>query len=1020
MSEDFALRPWRSLMLAVSAAALLSAASAQAPEATPAAPAEAAPADADAVTATDAAAPEASDEGSEEVVVTGSYIRGTPEDAALPVDVITSNELEMQGSPSVLELVKSLPVSNGVLGDTNQFDSRAQGTEGTGSINLRGLGSERTLVLLNGRRIAPSPLANGGSGVVDTNLIPLAAIGRVEILKDGAAATYGSDAIGGVVNFITKTNQEGWNVSADYRYVPDSDGDVTGSVSWGWANDRARFFIAGGYQYRSELRVLDRDFSNPTYLENPQGGYTAVGNPGTYIPLGAANTAIGGAQRDVNCASLDGFAGFSGATPVCYSRSTQFDNLVEQEERYQIFSSASFDISDNAEFYIEALYSTTHVPNRVTTPSQALVQLPTVEAAAAANLANRLYVPITNPGYASYVAANPGIFPAGTTGIQLVAYRPFFLGGNPLFGGTGGSADERKYEGLRFTTGLKGDIAEGIGFDISFTYGENTATGGAYDVLINRLQLALRGLGGEGCDSDPSTPGIQGTAGVGGCQWFNPFSTAVASNSATGAVNPQYDASATNNNDLIAWFYKPYQRRKKTTLFVVDAVFDGELGWALGGGNVGWAFGGQYRRDTYETEESGFYDTDLNPCLATPDFNVTNCAARTGPYSFVGTARSTDLSGDVFALFTEFSLPVTDNFSIQIAARYEDYGDNVGSTFDPKISARWEALDWLVLRGSVGTTFRGPPRPALDTNSTVNLQQVRGVYRSIDTYGNPNLDPESALAYNFGAIVQDDGFRFSVDYWGFDFDNPIVVEPLGPIASALYPTTATNRCMDPAYAAIRARFTFQDLNGNGTDDDCIAGNVARVRLNYINGTPIKTSGLDFAGEYKFDVGEDSQLTVGGSATWVLKYDVSELTVDGVLASTAFDAVGKLNYLLVAPPIPEWRGSAFIEFASGIHTIRATVNYIDGYEDQRTDIYSPSVNYSTDGTPVTLPQGKQIGSFVTADVTYRVDLPYDSTLYASIDNIFDQEPPFVRLNLSYDPFTANGLGRTFKLGVRSRF
>ncbi len=1002
MIGDSAERRWRSLMFAVSAAALLSGhAMAQTP-------------------AEEAAEVADEAEGSEDVVVTGSYIRGTPEDAALPVDVITANELEMQGAPSVLELVKSLPVSNGVLGDTNQFDSRAQGTEGTGSINLRGLGSERTLVLLNSRRLAPSPIANGGSGVVDTNLIPLAAIGRIEILKDGAAATYGSDAIGGVVNFITKTNQDGFNVAADYRYVPDSDGDVTASVSWGWGNERASVFVAGGYQFRSQLLVLDRDFANPTYLENPNGGYTAVGSPGSYVPLGPGNTAIGPTQRDVNCASLDGFAGFSGATPVCYSRSTQFDNLVEQEERYQLFASATFSITDSVEFYLEGLYSKTHIPDRLTSPSQALVQLPTVEAAAAPNLANRLYVPITNPGYASYVAANPGIFPAGTTGIQLVAYRPFFLGGNPLFGGTGGSADERNYEGMRFTTGLKGEFGGGIGFNIALTYAENTNSGTAYDVLINRLQLALRGLGGPNCDSDPLTPGIQGTPGVGGCLWFNPFSTAMEKNTATGATNPQYNPAYANSNEVADWFYKEYERRKKTTLFVVDAVFDGETGWELGGGNVAWAFGGQYRRDTYETEEAGFYDTDLYPCLATPEFNVTNCAAQTGPYSFVGTARGSDMAGDVFALFGELSLPVTDDFSIQIAARYEDYGGGVGATFDPKISARWQASDWLVLRASVGTTFRGPPRSAVDSNATVNLQQVRGVFRTIDIYGNPNLDPESALAYNFGAIVKNGGFKFSVDYWAFDFDNPILVEPLGPIASALYPSNTTDRCFDPAYAAIRARFTFQDINGNGTDDDCVAGNVARVRLNYINGTPIRTNGLDFSGEYKWDDAFGGQLTIGGSATWVLSYKVDQLTVDGVLASSPFDAVGKLNYLLAAPPLPEWRGSAFVEFATGPHTIRATVNYIDGYEDQRTAIYAPSVNYSTDGTPVALPNGKNIGSFVTTDVTYRLELPYDSTLYASIDNLFDQDPPFVRLNLSYDPFTANGLGRTFKLGLRSRF
>lgn len=125
----------------------------------------------------------------EAVVITGSLIAGTPEDAALPVDVISAEDLARQGSPTTVELLKTLSVSSGILGDTNQFDPRAQGSEGSGSVNLRGLGAQRTLVLLNGRRLAINPFGQVGAGIVDTNMIPSAAIGRVEVLKDGAAAT---------------------------------------------------------------------------------------------------------------------------------------------------------------------------------------------------------------------------------------------------------------------------------------------------------------------------------------------------------------------------------------------------------------------------------------------------------------------------------------------------------------------------------------------------------------------------------------------------------------------------------------------------------------------------------------------------------------------------------------------------------------------------------------------------------------------------------------------------------------
>src|SRR5687767_4832902 len=134
----------------------------------------------------------------EEVIVTGSFIAGTPKDTAIPVAVIGQDELERRGSPTVLEILKTLPVMGPVLGDSNQFSTAAQGAAGRGSINLRGLGAQPTLVLMNGRRFA--------GYTADTNMLPASAIGRVEVLKDGAAATYGSDAIGGVANFITRKN----------------------------------------------------------------------------------------------------------------------------------------------------------------------------------------------------------------------------------------------------------------------------------------------------------------------------------------------------------------------------------------------------------------------------------------------------------------------------------------------------------------------------------------------------------------------------------------------------------------------------------------------------------------------------------------------------------------------------------------------------------------------------------------------------------------------------------------------
>ena len=150
----------------------------------------------------------------EEVVVTGTLIQGAMKTGALPVQVLASEELRKRGDPSTLELIKTIPAVGATIGETNRLNGQNAGGY---SINLRGLGADKTLVLLNGRRMPTIQLIDGGS--VDASLMPTAAIGRVEVLTDGAAATYGSDAMGGVVNFITRTNQNGFRVDGNYSYI---------------------------------------------------------------------------------------------------------------------------------------------------------------------------------------------------------------------------------------------------------------------------------------------------------------------------------------------------------------------------------------------------------------------------------------------------------------------------------------------------------------------------------------------------------------------------------------------------------------------------------------------------------------------------------------------------------------------------------------------------------------------------------------------------------------------------------
>jgi iron complex outermembrane recepter protein len=972
----------------------------------------------------------------EVVIVTGSYIRGTAEDAALPVDVISAEDLAKQGSPSTLEMIKGLSVSSGVLGDTNQFDARAQGSEGSGSVNLRGFGPQRTLVLLNGRRMVASPFL---VGAVDTNFIPLAAIGRVEVLKDGAAATYGSDAVGGVVNFITKENLRGFDVGADFKQIEDSDGDYTASGAFGWGNDRSSALFAVGYQHRSELLVRDRDWAHKDYLQNPQGGWSASGNPHSFVPFGlVAPTptnplgAASGPIRDPQCATLGGFAGTTATgAPVCYWQYSVYDALTEEEDRWQVYADYNFDITDSTTLHIEGMYADTEIPIYRTSPSYAALQAPTGLTPAPGEtvggtspIPGQYFVPRTNPGYVQFLADNPGVFPDNgvNPGAILIANRPFALGGNPFFN-NGSSEGPRNYDGYRFSVGLNGDVSDSLSWDVAATYMEQNAKREGRDTVVNRYQLALRGLGGPGCDIATGTPG------TGACMWYNPFSNAIARNPITGQTNPQFDpALANTNRDLINWMFPIVSTDQQTTTLVFDAVLSGKTGINLPGGALGWAFGAQYRQDEFSATYSDLNNFADTPCVNSVKTGIlgpdpctdAQLAAPTGALLFLGGADNRNLDRDVSAIFAELSLPVTDSFQAQLAARYEDYGGGIGSSFDPKLSVRWQLVDAFALRGSVGTTFRGPALTQSDPSSVTTLQNVAGTFRAIRTFGDPNLKPESAQTFNVGMLLKAGGFSGSLDYWSFDFEDQIVNEPVAGITNFVFGAGSTCTLANP----LAGRFAFRD-NGNAAgvgrgdgvidDLDCNTANITRLDINVFNGPDVKTDGLDLSAQFDWEMG-GGNATIGINGTYVLKYDIEASIVEGNQVSAAFDAAGKLNYQTVAYPLPQLKGNVFAEYSHGPHNIRYTANYIDDYVDQRTAEFLPSL--ATNGIAITA--GKKIDSTVFHDLSYLLQLPWDMSLSLTVENLTDEDPSFARLDLSYDPFTSSAIGRTYKVGLRKRF
>jgi iron complex outermembrane receptor protein len=1035
----------------------------------------------------------------EVVIVTGSYIRGSAEDAALPIDVISAEELEKSGSPSTVDLLKNLSVSSGALGDTNQFAAGAQGTEGTGSVNLRNLGRQRTLVLLNGRRLVNAPQ----SGSPDTNLIPVGAISRVEVLKDGAAATYGSDAIAGVVNFITNDRLDGLEIGGSYKYVEDTDGDYDTKVSWGWQGDSSSFIAAASYQHRSELRVDDRDFAVRGFGENPQS-FSSGGNPGTfYLPgqtlLGtnaagqvvnfAPGTAFSGPasvltslRRDPNCDELGGTRGFTDTrAPACYFNFVPYDNLVEKQDQYQGYLEYNVEFGETNRLHVEGFYSQTDVPEYRTSPSFLANQVPTAaiinrfdptilgpnsavaqafgtelagrgfgpasgavgSALAQALLAGRYIVPSYNPGaqdlrtafagQLSTLANNILSNPRGAIVDFNPLFRPFAVGGNPKTGST--NLSDRKADAFRVSSSLTGELSERFKWDIGLTYSENNYLSTNNDILVSRLQAALFGFGGFNCT------GV--TPGANGCLFYNPFSTGVANNSITGQTNPNFNpnsASNTNTPELARYLFGKNDLDRKSTLVVFDAVFNGETGLELPGGNLAWAAGLQFRESDFESRYSDLGNYGKNPCVDPGDRSclnvtgmpgVTNNAQATGVFMFLGGGFDQDVLQNVYAGFGEVSLPVLDNVTVQVAARYEDYGGRVGDTFDPKLSVRYQATDWLAFRGSVGTSFRGPPEVSLTNNSATALQflQQAGGFRAIRIFGNPNLEPEDATTFNVGVLLNGGGFRGSVDYFNYKFDNPFVVEDFTAIVGEVFKNNNVANCASP----VAKRIVF---NNNAVCAGQTADQIAAVNTNQINGPAIEEDGIDVNAEYAFNDVFGGALTLGVNATYTLNFDVDPLSVEGVLVSPAFDGAGFSNVNTGYTPLPELKGSIFVDWNRGNQNLRAIVRYVDSYTDTRSlldptrNIFAPRAGNIVEttasegslaaGITAANRKGLEIGSYTTVDLTYVLQLPADTTFSASVTNITDKDPPFARLELSYDPTVVSPLGRTVEVGFRKKF
>lgn len=1000
----------------------------------------------------------------EEVVVTGSLIRGTPVDAALPVEVYSAEDMQLSGSPSALEFAKSLSVAGPTSGESYYFGGA--GLTGSVSYNLRGIGSDKTLSLFNGRRVTQN-----------TSVIPSIALARTEILKDGAAVTYGADATGGVVNFISRDSFEGVEIQSSYKAIDGSDGDYTFGIIGGFSGTNTDVVWAAQWEHRSRLDPIDRSFTDQPYGVNP-APWSNLTNLASWQPRGAlpeipgnnANaewgsplTRPGVVVPDFDQSSCEAVGGVFSPSPgntTCYYNYIPYYNVVSDNDIYRLYGQVKTSVTDNMDYYVRAAYSMVDTPYQYGSPSQPVIRGP----ARGSGATHQLYVPMNNPFVDDFVRRTGWINdPAfgDTAGFTPVTYRAFAHGGLSTFAESGKYATPSKIRNkfTHLSSGFEGEFNNGIFYDIAATYNQSNLYADSPDMVLYRVQQALNGFGGPNCnvpDLDPNRFGTQnpGMAGSDGCMWYNPFASNFSGMPVYGLDNPSHVPGSENPDELINWLFNRRASESVNWNLTFDAVFSGEAPLELPGGTVGWALGAQWRTTENTQSVTDPLYNGSQPCPwpegqtprdpTDPLFNGCTPDAP-GPFQFFATNIPEKTTQDQTSVFGELSLPVLDSVYLSAAVRYEEFTGGLDATVY-KLSGKWDVTDNIALRGSYGTNYQAPG-PGLipgELNSGTNSYTIAGgAWRGVQTQTRFDIEPEEATVWSAGGIWQSEGFtpgsnfRFIVDYFNIETENELgllasanqiasSVFSIAPSGSGSVPTngTALADCSHP----LAHRVVF---NGSCVQGQTTANDFSEIRTDTGNGPGQHTAGFDIQTVYSLPA-FSGDLSFSANATKINKFRYTATVLDGYTIDPGADRLGWLNFATIANAVSEWRGNLTANYAQGDHNFRLSSQYIKGVKDDRF--------FDSDGNLVgdaaLTPAGRQPGTsdpfgpslygvfgkdWIVFDFHYTYELTrWDATLNASIQNIADRMPPASRQEMGYDPRIGNPLGRTFEVGLRKRF
>ena len=847
----------------------------------------------------------------EEVIVTGSYIKSSPTDGASPVDIVSRDDIDEMAVLDISDITRNITANSGAEIVPDSFTSGA--LQGTSNVNLRGLGLGSTLVLVNGRRnTLAAATANDGSSFVDTSMIPSIAVQRVEVLKEGAASIYGSDAVAGVVNYITRDDFEGTEIGTFYQSTTaDSQKDKQFSILHGWSNDALHVVFAASYLDRSPLSSADR----PQLTER---GISTLGN--SFLTFASSTVASGpyaGTYRpfynvpDANCVTSGGIiipqftpAGDPNGERCGFLYGPRF-NVVNEEERTHFYGKVKYEVEGGTELSVEVMWANVEVLDNPQSPSY-----PALSYLAPANA--------VQPGQ----AGNPfGV--------------PILWLGRPLGSAFPSPIAPRDNEHFRIAYELDGEVGN-YHYNVAVTHSAYEGAGTQPDTSTSRFRDAIRGVGGPNGDMS-----------------WNLF-----------------DPSA-NSQALIDYVTVAQKTTTDTALTVYDFVIDGEIG------EVGFAAGMQARYESLEIRRND---------ISRVEFDEAGNLTKFADLLFLGGGINVDESRSSVALFSEFQWDATESLELRFAGRYEELDSD--TTFDPKLSARYQATDDLVLRASISSSFREASLHQLYASS-VGLQGIQDfnadgtskggvVFIRIAQDANDQLDAEQANNLNLGAIWEPiDSLHITLDYWSVDYTDVITIES--------------------AQGKVAADRDQPDVKR--TAGDTLIG----VTTNYFNAAEVDTDGFDLGIKYAFPQTELGEFSIKMDLTRMLSYEIP-------IGGRTTDVVGLFNHDNFARSLPEIKSNTTFRWQQGQHKASIAGRYISSYKTTRGGV---PAGYS-----------QNIDSHLTWDLQYNYELSavsVDTRITIGVLNATDEEPPQVwdAANFSYDSRQHDARGRLTYIGLKFR-